>query len=452
MNNSNNIESALKYLHTLKSGVADPKNSGYQINRITKYLEYIGNPQYKYPVIHIGGTAGKGSTSIMTAQILSKLGLKVGLHTSPYLVSINEKFQIVENGRTEDCSDNTLLSLINEFETNHKKYIGQNNEPLTFYEAIIALIFEYFRLQAVDVAVIEVAMGGRLDATNVVNSDVAILNSVGMDHMEFLGDTLEKIAWDKMHIIKPNKKFVCGITIPNIVEMIAEHAKSLNSSTSFLNKEFEFEIINSDENGSKFNFWNQHVKFEKINLPLFGIYQVHNAALAIEGIFQYLQDKNSLTSEIINRAFENLRIKGRFDVIRQNPLIILDGAHNELKMNGLVNSILSTKLFEKYPKTLMIGFKKGKDASTMIKKLLELKPEKIFVTEFAKANSPNTFPLSVEEIQEILIANNFLEKNIYLEREISKAYEQFSNSLNRNSFGLATGSLYLLGNIYTNLK
>jgi dihydrofolate synthase / folylpolyglutamate synthase len=447
MTKFNNIHSALQYLYSLKSGVADPKNSGYQLNRITKFLDSIGNPQFSYPVIHIGGTAGKGSTSIMTAKLLNQLGYKVGLHTSPFLVSINEKFQVVEENIIGDCSDDELLDLINKFYVRHQEYIV-NNEPLTFYEAVISMVFEFFRLQKVDVAVIEVAMGGRLDATNVVNSDVAVLNSVGMDHMEFLGDTLEKIAWDKMHIIKANKKFVCGITIPNIVDMITKYAKDLNSSHSFLNQDFRYQLIDNSSNKSIFNFVNNEISYTDITLPLFGSYQVHNATLAIQAVYEFLVDKSPFNSEVINQAFENLSIRGRFDTISRNPLIIADGAHNELKVRSLVDSILMQEEYKQKEINLLIGFKQGKDVTTMIRYLLELKPHKIFLTEFAKNNSPNTLPIRTHELNQILESNNFAKNNIYLCEDVYSAYEIFQTSLGNNSIGLITGSLYLVGNIY----
>lgn len=450
MNNKfTNINEALDYLNSLKSGVADPTNSGYQLDRIQRFLSIFGNPQFAYPVIHIGGTAGKGSTSIMTAKLLSELGFKVGLHTSPYLVSINEKFQLVKDGNTKDCSDDELVVLINNFAIKQEEFVNLGNEPLTFYEAVISMVFEYFKIKNVDVAVIEVAMGGRLDATNVVNSDVAVLNSVGMDHMEFLGDTIEKIAWDKMHIMKEGKKFVCGIEIPNIVDMFQEHATKLNSKLFLKNKDFYLENVRQYQTGSIFDFISPNIEFRNLSLPLFGSYQVHNALLAIKAVMEFLEtNKNQLTESIINRAFRNIRIKGRFDIVQTNPVIVLDGAHNQMKMHGLVSSILSHKKFSQLPKKILIGFKQGKDVKSILIEILQLNPSEIFVTEFTKDNALNTKPYPAEDILNILTTNNFNQKHIYLFKDKEVAWNNFKNSLKNGEMGIVTGSLYLIGNIY----
>jgi len=448
------IREALEYLHSLKSGLEDPINSGFQIKRMKDFANFVGNPELEYPVIHIGGTAGKGSTTHLVSRILMALGYKVGIHTSPYLVSLNEQYLIGQpNTNTPNqCTNQKLIQLIDWFKDKHDSYLQEGNLSLSAYEARISTIFKYFANQKVDVAIIEVAMGGKLDATNIVDSNIAILNSVGLDHTEFLGNTLEKITNDKMRIMKRGKEFISGIINPTLTQMIKNYSKEMNNNLSMINRDFRINISQHNMYGTTFNFSNNQLKLTNIHLPLFGAYQVHNAALAIQAVSHFIKDASKLTTNILNMAFKNIQIKARFDIVNKNPLIIIDGAHNKLKINSLVDSITKTKELSTLKPTVLMGFKEGKDITPMINKLLSLNPQKIFISDFIRKYHSNITSVDITKIKKYLISQQFEENNIYLFNQPIDAFNKLKDSLDANSYGLVTGSLYLAGNIYTKLN
>ncbi len=444
-----NYTDATEYLFGLTSAKTQFSKPGLHLRRISNFLKKVENPQFKYPVIHVGGTAGKGSTTYLIAYLLSELGYRVGIHTSPNLLKINEKFQTKEKGSDLlSCSDKEFVGLVNWFIQNNEKYEQNADKPLTFYEMITAMVFQFFFDKKVDIAVVEVAMGGKLDATNVVNSDVAVVNSVGFDHMEFLGNTLERITLDKMQIMKPEKKFISGLRDKKLNKQIVKHAKQLKSKLDIIGKDFEYNIQKINLSGSEFGIQSSKFKIQNIVLPLVGDYQVHNATLAIQAVGEFVGFEK-LNTEIINKAFEKVQIKARFDIISKDPFIILDGAHNELKMRKLTEFIDRSEELKAKPLNLLIGISNGKDAERIFEEIEKLSPQKIVITEFTKQYYKKITSYKAKQLFKLVSQNlHFSKTKIQIERDPHKAFNLLKNQTKNNEYMLVTGSLYLLGKIY----
>ncbi|MBD3363320.1 hypothetical protein GF362_06405 [Candidatus Dojkabacteria bacterium] len=455
-----NYNQAIDYIYSL----VPPKNHdlepGIHLDRITKFLDIIGNPQNSYPSIHIGGTAGKGSTAYLTTKILSQLGYKVGLHMSPNLVTLNEKFKVAyppqkegDTSKILECSNNDLIDIVNWFRSKESIY-PLMEKPLSFYESIIAMVFKYFEKEKVDLAVIEVAMGGRLDATNVINSEVAVLNSVGLDHMKFLGNTKKEICWDKMHIMKPKKVFITGLEDKKLNKMIRKHAQKLGSKLEHINKEFQYKIFESNINGSVFTFRNKDLNISKIRLNLIGDYQIHNAVLAIQAVHSFLkkQKKKIKQEKLINAikiALASAKLKGRFDILQKKPYIIMDGAHNKLKMNSLCRNL--KKNFGEVGVELLFSSKNKVNLMKMVKELRVLNIKKIYLSEFQRK-----YYATIKSDTNTIMKKEFLkyfsnDLKIFTFSDPYEAFINFKKNINKNRVGIVTGSLYLLGKIYEHL-
>lgn len=441
---------ALNYLFSLATPKDNKHKPGMHLDRIRDFLEKVGNPQNSYPTIHIGGTSGKGSTSYLTAKLLAENGYTTGIHMSPHLVSLNEKFSIISSNTKEKgsinplpCTDEELVELVNWFIENSDKYSTTPAFGLTFYEAIISMVFKYFEMKKVDVAVIEVALGGRLDATNVINSDVAVLTTVGLDHTDLLGDTIEKIAEDKMQIMKPGKIFISGVRNENINTNIKKLSQELGSQLKIIGEDFDYQIKKSDLNGIDFKYTDiNQSKSKPYQMSLVGNYQAHNATLAITALESFMRD-NKLNN---NLKLQNTHLKGRFDIISKDPLIILDGAHNEPKMNGLVTSL--KKYIGDSEINLLFSCSETKDLKAVVRELSELNIKRIYITQFIKQYHIEIHSYSNEKMKIELqkVYGNKIE--IVEFSEPKDAYLIFRKNLPNDRIGLVTGSLYLLGKIY----
>ena len=283
------------------------------LTNIIAFAEELGNPERKFKSIHVGGTNGKGSTSHMIASILQETGYKVGLYTSPHLKSFTERIRINGNEVPEDY----VVSFISK----HKNFLEK--QGLSFFEMTVGLAFDYFSNEQVDIAVIEVGLGGRLDSTNIVSPEVSVITNIGWDHMDMLGDTLPKIAFEKAGIIKSNTPVVIGEHQDEVEAVFLEKAEACNSAITFAS--------------------DSQVEYQT---DLLGAYQQKNAKTAAEAI-QKLVGFDVGEDHIINglqKVVLNTNLKGRWQVLRNEPQVICDTAHNkeglEMVMNQLQNEVL----------------------------------------------------------------------------------------------------------------
>jgi dihydrofolate synthase/folylpolyglutamate synthase len=422
---------------------SDAGGPGIHLQRLKEFLEFVGNPQFDYPVIHIGGTSGKGSVTYITSKILREHGMKVGTHTSPYLINLNEKFQI----NFESISNSDFVELTKWLKSNLETFEKGKKIKLSYYESIIAMIFKYFSINKVDVAVIEVGMGGKYDGTNVVNSQIAILTNVGLDHMEFLGDTKEKILKDKVEIMKPNKTFITGVQEKNLQEIIIEKSIEKRNHLLIYNRDFGAKNISVNPEYSTFDFQSVGIEIQNIRLSLNGIYQIENACLAIQATIKYLQNK--LVIDKLKNALGTASFAGRMEIYSKKPLIIIDGAHNESKMRALAQSM--NTIYPNQKVKLLFSVKKGKDIDLILKELVKINIKEIIITEFKWEYYDTLESIKAEELKKEL-RKYYKDIKINIIENAYTAFKEASKQIASDELLLITGSLYLIGTLFQTLK
>lgn len=282
------------------------------LDNIKHFLSFIGNPQLKLKAIHIAGSNGKGSTAAFIASILMEAGYKVGLYTSPHFVRYNERITI--NGKQID--DKSAA----EFITVHWDYITEHQ--LTFFEVTTAIAFEYFYNNEVDYAIIETGLGGRLDATNVLNPLAVVITSISLEHTNVLGNKISGIAQEKAAIIKNGTRVFAAILPKEADAVVEQKCKEENCELFRID-----EYIN--ENDDKIELYTEEIELDEWNVPLKGRFQIYNAALAaLVTIKSFLcEDKIKILKGISN-VISNTKIEGRYEFIHKKPAIILESAHN----------------------------------------------------------------------------------------------------------------------------
>ena len=325
----------------------------------------IDNPQTKFKSIHIAGTNGKGSTSHMLAAMLQQAGYKTGLYTSPHLKDFRERIKI--NG--EMISKDFVVEFVERIKT-----IFEEIKP-SFFELTVAMAFDYFEKEKIDIAVIETGLGGRLDSTNIITPNLSIITNIGYDHMDILGNTLEKIALEKAGIIKSNIPVVIGEYVPETKNIFIEKAKQCNAPIYFAQDEYIVSNINYTMKLLSCDVTNtEHNITESFELDLNGLYQTKNirTVLCAKGILMQLgfNIKNKDEKDALKHVKNLTGLYGRWDVISQNPTIILDVAHNEDGIKQLLQQ-LSVVHPTSNNVHFIIGMVKDKDIS----KLLSILPK-----------------------------------------------------------------------------
>ncbi len=280
------------------------------LTNISAFCGVLKNPQNKFASIHVGGTNGKGSTSHIISSILQEAGYKVGLYTSPHLKNFTERIRM--NG--EEISRNFVVDFI----TKNKHFL--ETQQLSFFEMTVGLAFAYFAEQNVDIAIIEVGLGGRLDSTNIIHPEVAVITNIGYDHMQFLGDTLPEIAAEKAGIIKQNTPIIIGEKQDAVVDVFVQKATQMNADIYFASdKQYDYE---SD---------------------LLGSYQEKNMSTAIDAV-KALKGYVISESHIIHglkNVVQNTNFKGRWQILQHKPLVICDTAHNREGLSYVMNQLAS---------------------------------------------------------------------------------------------------------------
>ena len=317
-----NAEQAIAFIHGYLR-----KGSTPGLYRIRALLDRIGNPQRKLKFIHIAGTNGKGSTAAMTASILSRAGYCTGLFTSPFIYRFQERFQI--NG--EEIADEDLAAAVEQA----KPHALAMAEPPTEFELVCAIAFAYFARQNCDIVVLEVGMGGAVDATNAIGvPEVAVITNIGLDHTEALGDTVEKIAGAKAGIFKEGGSAVVYRSSPS-VEAVYEDVCARRNVTL---KKADFaglKRISHSLEGQVFDCGSR----KNLMLPLLGEHQLHNAAVVLSVMDTLIEKGWKITEANIRDGLQDVRWPGRFDIARRDPLFIIDGGHNPQCIEALAQNI-----------------------------------------------------------------------------------------------------------------
>jgi dihydrofolate synthase/folylpolyglutamate synthase len=345
---------ALEYLYGLeKFGIV------FGLDNIRWILGTIGDPQDSLRTIHVGGTNGKGSVACMMARILKEAGYRVGRYTSPHLISFTERIAVNE----KEIAEEEVAEITGFIRGRIEQKDG--NHFFTFFDLTTALAFEYFRRYEVDVAVVEVGLGGRLDSTNVLEPLTSIITNVAYDHMNYLGDTITEIAREKAGIVKDRIPVVTGAQNAGL-KVIEETAKSHRSPLYALNREFSFEKL--DE--GLMSYHGLRTSLDSVPVNLAGDHQLSNAALAIAGLESIGTSGLSVSDEAILKGLSAITWQGRLEVVHEKPTVLLDGAHNPHGTEVLVNYLRSRYGGRKT--ILVFGVMRDKEYGKMLDLLVPL--------------------------------------------------------------------------------
>ena len=378
------------------------------LERIQALLGRLGNPERKFKSIHIAGTNGKGSTAAMIASILKSAGYQVGLYTSPHLVDFCERVQ----GKGSFISPGQVLHYA-------RMIRAVEQEPLTFFELATAIGFLHFAEEKVDLAVIETGLGGRLDATNVITPLVSVITTIGMDHTQYLGDTIEQIATEKAGIIKEGLPVVVGELMPEAMKVVREVA--FGRGSPFINPPSP-----PFDKGGK----------ERIFVSLAGAHQRQNAAVAVDVVRELQKQRHEIPESSVQRGLENVCWPGRLETVQERPWILLDGAHNPQAM-AAVRQFLKEKLEGRRLKVLF-GAMVDKDLPGILAEIAPITDQFIFTAlPMKRAADP----------QRLSQIASTLGKDSVLIEDAAKAWESAVAGLKENEILLATGSFYLVGEI-----
>ncbi len=421
-------QETIDYLYSLqKHGIKLALSNSVQI------LERLGNPHRKFKTVHVAGTNGKGSTSAFIASMLRASGLRVGLYTSPHLVSFTERIRI--NG--DSIPEKRVVELaqrIRQACDDLNKNFNTTISP-TFFEVTTALAFIYFAEEAVDLAVIEVGMGGRLDSTNVIVPLVSVVTNIDLEHTEYLGSTLEAIAAEKAGIIKPGVPVITGVTQPTVVDVIEHAAYTNGAPTSRLFKDFKPENAVS---GFEQTFDYCGIKkstYRGLRIHLIGRYQLENASLALATI-EYLRDAGvAIDESAIRQGLEQASWEGRMERIEKRPDIYLDGAHNPASAKKLAATIQELKS-DYHRMILVIGILCDKDYQKIARHLVPL-ADRVVVTKphYSRALEVSFLAGEIQKLHAQVISAE----------TITEAVAQARKEASPDDLILVTGSLYVVG-------
>jgi len=358
---------ALAYLRTLPdhSLVAyltySPEK--FDLSRITELLARLKQPQYQYPVLHVAGTKGKGSICAMLTSALTAAGYRVGLYTSPAVFGFTEQIQI----NHLPIPPETLAALVEELQPRAAQVEG-----LTAFEFITALAFHYFARQAVEVAVIETGVGGRVDATNSVQPLVAIIASISLDHTQLLGETVEQIAHEKAGIIKFKRPVVSAPQRLEARQVIEHTAHIQEAPLTMVEDAYGYELVERDLRQQTFRVWERGSTTPPLTLkiPLRGRHQIENAVTAYAALRVGQQAGLNFTNAQLQEGFARVTWPGRFEIVSTQPVIVLDGAHNRDSARRLREALQDYAVL--LPIVLVFGAAQDKDVRGMFEELLPL--------------------------------------------------------------------------------
>jgi dihydrofolate synthase/folylpolyglutamate synthase len=398
-----------------------------------KLMEVMGNPQNRFRSIHVAGTNGKGSTSAFIANMLQAAGYRVGLYTSPHLVSFTERMRI----NTVPIAEARVVALVRRVRERYRGVQasdGSGEMSPTFFEVTTAVAFSYFAEENVDLAVIEVGMGGRLDATNVISPLVSVITNIDLEHMEFLGSTLEQIAGEKAGIIKAHVPLVTGVTQQEVIDVIEREASGKGAPLLRLTKDFSpEEIMTGPEIVFDFRGWK--TVYRGLHVGMLGRHQVDNASLAVAAV-ELLRDAGiSIDEPSLRRGLAQTRWEGRLERVAVRPDLFLDGAHNPASARTLGITVADLK--RSYRKLiLVIGILGDKDYRGILAALVPL-ADLVVVTkpEYSRALDVDTLAMEIRKMHGAVHTAGTVGSALALARSRADADDLI----------LVTGSLYVVG-------
>jgi dihydrofolate synthase/folylpolyglutamate synthase len=337
------------------------------LDRIEAFMELLGDPQRNYPSIHLTGTNGKTSTARMIETLIQTIGLRVGRFTSPHLESMTERISL--DG--EPLSEEAFVAAFNEVAPYTHLVDAEHDHPLSFFETVVGMAYAAFADAPVDVAVVEVGMGGAWDATNVIDAQVAVLTPIAVDHVKYLGDTPEAIAREKVGIIKPGATVVSAVQTEEVTLVLLERCAEVGAT--LVREGFEFGVTSRVPavGGQVIGLQGLRGSYEDVFVPLYGAHQAQNAALALVAVESFLGatdgQSDALDADVVAEAFAEVTSPGRLEIIRRSPTIVLDAAHNPHGAAALVEALEDSFTFS--PLIGVLGVMADKDAEGLLSEL-----------------------------------------------------------------------------------
>lgn len=416
-----------KYLQGFFAGTKDPS-----LDAMRFIMDKLNHPEKELKFIHIAGTNGKGAVTEMISNILLNSGYKVGKFMSPHLIRYNERIQI----NNKEITNKEMEEIIIKLDPLVKEYNSKGKGNVTLFELETTMAILYFANKKCDIVVLEVGLGGLYDCTNIVYPIVSIITSIGYDHMKFLGNTLEEIAFQKAGIIKQNSKTIFMSQSESVDNVIIERCKEENNKLFLVNKE-EIKNYSYTEEYQKFDY----KEFKNIEIKLKGISQIYNACITLETV-NVLKEKYNIKEEIIRKSLKNVIHRGRFEKINNNPTVIYEGAHNEPAINNFINSV--DMYYKNNKKVYIISILKSKDYKTILK-LLVKNDENIYI--FTCGNDKERYTdaeILKDEAQKSGAKNLF---TMELEEAIKMSLEKYKDYII-----FAVGSFYVYGDVIKTIK
>lgn len=352
----------------------------FDMRKIRDLMDVLGSPQRAYPAIHLTGTNGKTSTARMIDALLRAHGLHTGRYTSPHLETVRERISL--DG--EPISEERLVSVYEEVAPLADLIDGRNSEPLTYFDMTTAMAYAAFADAPVDVAVVEVGLGGEEDATNVIDAGVCVMTPIGLDHTEWLGDTIEDIAWAKAGIIHKGATVITALQTEEAMRPILERCAEMGATLAREGSEFGVVERAQAVGGQVLVLQGLSARYEELFLPLFGAHQAQNAALALAAVEAFLGDQ--VQPDLVREGFAQVDSPGRLERVRSAPTILLDGAHNPHGMAATVAALEEEFAFRHL--VAVVAVMGDKDVSGLLD-LLEPVAARIVVTQ---NSSPRSMP------------------------------------------------------------
>ena len=404
----------------------------FGLERMVELLTLRGNPHLKLKVIHIGGTNGKGSTIAFLKNMLVKLGLRVGVFSSPYLIHYTDQISI--NG--ESIPEARLESLMADYESLLEGEKSAVLQGTTEFEIITALAYDYFAAEKVDVTIMEVGMGGLLDSTNVCQPILTGITTIGLDHVALLGDTLEAIAEQKAGIIKQGIPLVTGHIVPEALAVIDRIAEGKNAPRIAYGTDYQVRHQESVVTGEVFDYTSA-VRQACFQTGLLGLHQIENAGMAIALLDTFCQEDGRAlpANTLVVQALEETRWPGRLEVLSSDPLLILDGAHNPHAIKALLATL--QERFADYHKEILFTCIKTKALEDMLDLLVTVPDSQLTLTHFDDSRATDESVLKETAESRNLNYQNWQE---FLDQKMTEDEE-------KKTVRIVTGSLYFLSQV-----
>lgn len=405
----------------------------FGLERMVELLALRGNPHLKLKVIHIGGTNGKGSTIAFLKNMLEKLGLKVGVFSSPYLIHYTDQISI--NG--ESIPEARLEALMADYQTLLEGESAANLQGSTEFEIITAIAYDYFASEQVDVAIMEVGMGGLLDSTNVCQPILTGITTIGLDHVALLGDTLEAIAEQKAGIVKQGIPLVTGRIAPEALAVIDRIAEGKDAPIFAYGTDYQVRYQKSMVTGEVFDYTSV-VRQGRFQTGLLGLHQIENAGMAIALLDNFCQEdgRELASNHVLAQALEETSWPGRLEIVSREPLMILDGAHNPHAIKALLATL--QERFADYRKEILFTCIKTKALEDMLDLLEQIPDTELTLTHFDDSRATDESVLKEAAKYRNLSYQGWQD---FLDRKLTDKTEE------KQTVRIVTGSLYFLSQV-----